>query len=198
MNTITKHRVITLLDRKEMDFLDKLGKDALFTTGHKLSYNEVLRGLIDFACEIGLTGDSVKTVDELKAKLLNIVSQQIKERRKFPRVKKSLNVHFRGLESMDAYATTVAGNVSLGGLCLEVGAGEPVPQINLPLEVVIDDKEHEPLKAIGRVVWVRENEEKQGMLVGVKLTYLKKEEAQRFKEYLEEEFKKSEGTNAQS
>jgi hypothetical protein len=31
-----KHRVITMLDRDELEFLDKLGKDALFSTGHKL------------------------------------------------------------------------------------------------------------------------------------------------------------------
>ena len=51
---ISTHRVITALGREEMDFLDKIGKDALFTTGHKLSYNEILRALIDFAMEAGI------------------------------------------------------------------------------------------------------------------------------------------------
>ena len=53
---IVTHRVITMLGRQEMDYLDKLGKDALFTTGHKLSYNDILRGLIDFAMEAGISG----------------------------------------------------------------------------------------------------------------------------------------------
>ncbi len=65
-----KHRVITLLDREELDFLDKLGKDALFSTGHKLSYNEILRGLIDFSREIGLSGDAIDSGDALKEKIL--------------------------------------------------------------------------------------------------------------------------------
>jgi hypothetical protein len=66
-----KHRVITLLDREELDFLDKLGKDAMFSTGHKLSYNEILRGLIDFGISIGLTGSNVDSKDTLKEEILH-------------------------------------------------------------------------------------------------------------------------------
>lgn len=64
-----KHRVITMLDRNELEFLDKLGKDALFTTGHKLSYNEILRALIDFSKEVGLTAENVDSDETLKRKL---------------------------------------------------------------------------------------------------------------------------------
>lgn len=66
---IMAHRVITMLDRPEMDFLDKLGKDALFTTGRKLSYNEILRTLIDFAMESGISGDKIDSTEKLKQKL---------------------------------------------------------------------------------------------------------------------------------
>jgi len=65
-----KHRVITMLDRKELDFLDKLGKDALFSTGHKLSYNEILRGLIEFSREIGLSGNLVDSERKLKEQII--------------------------------------------------------------------------------------------------------------------------------
>ncbi|MDD4899364.1 MAG: hypothetical protein PHT31_05555 [Candidatus Omnitrophica bacterium] len=65
-----KHRVITMLDRQELDFLDKLGKDALFSTGHKLSYNEILRGLIEFSREIGLSGNAVDSEKKLKEKII--------------------------------------------------------------------------------------------------------------------------------
>jgi len=65
-----KHRVITMLDRQELDFLDKLGKDALFSTGHKLSYNEILRGLIDFSIDIGLTGYKIDSKNTLKQRIL--------------------------------------------------------------------------------------------------------------------------------
>jgi hypothetical protein len=64
------HRVITMLDRKELEFMDKLGKDALFSTGHKLSYNEILKALIDFAMDIGLCAEKVDSLGALKARIL--------------------------------------------------------------------------------------------------------------------------------
>lgn len=67
-----KHRVITLLDRQELDFLDTVGKDALFSTGHKLSYNEILRGLIHFAIAIKLSGKKIDTADKLKEKIIHL------------------------------------------------------------------------------------------------------------------------------
>jgi len=68
---IITHRVITMLGRSEVDFLDKLGKDALFTTGHKLSYNDILRGLIDFAMEIKISGEKIDSAKDLKNLLLD-------------------------------------------------------------------------------------------------------------------------------
>ncbi len=67
---IMTHRVITMLGRSEIDFLDKVGKDALFTTGHKLSYNDILRALIDFAMELGISGEKIDSVLMLKKLLL--------------------------------------------------------------------------------------------------------------------------------
>ena len=64
------HRVITMLDRKQIEFLDKLGKDALFSTGRKLSYSEALRWLIELAMEIGLSGEKIDSVKAFKEKFL--------------------------------------------------------------------------------------------------------------------------------
>ncbi|MDP2941802.1 MAG: hypothetical protein Q8N85_06110 [Candidatus Omnitrophota bacterium] len=72
---MSKHRVITMLDRQEMEFLDKLGKDALFSTGHKLSYNEILKGLIDTAMESGVSGENVDSLPAFKEKLLAQIRQ---------------------------------------------------------------------------------------------------------------------------
>jgi hypothetical protein len=69
-HNINTHRVITMLNREELEFLDKLGKDALFTTGHKLSYNEILKGLIEFAMEIRISGEKVDSLNALKEKIL--------------------------------------------------------------------------------------------------------------------------------
>jgi len=71
---IKTHRVITMLDRKEMDYLDNLGKDALFSTGHKLSYNDILKGLIDFAIEAGFSGKQVDSGETLKVTMLKALA----------------------------------------------------------------------------------------------------------------------------
>ena len=76
-NPMFTHRVITLLNRQEMDFLDKLGKDALFSTGHKLSYNEILRGLIDFAKDMGFTGEKVDSLDAFKQKMILQIAEKL-------------------------------------------------------------------------------------------------------------------------
>ncbi len=76
---ISTHRVITMLERGEVEFLDKLGKDALFSTGHKLSYNEILKGLIDVAMETGVSGEKVDNLDAFKHKLLAQIRQVMQE-----------------------------------------------------------------------------------------------------------------------
>ena len=67
---ITLHRVITLLDRQQLEFLDKLGKDSLFSTGHKLSYSEILRGLIELAMDMKVSGENVDSLTKLKERIL--------------------------------------------------------------------------------------------------------------------------------
>lgn len=64
------HRVITTLGRDEIDFLDKLGKDALFSTGRKLSYNDILRALVNFAMAAGISGEKIDSAKTLKDKLI--------------------------------------------------------------------------------------------------------------------------------
>ena len=41
------HRVVTFLDRQELDFLDKITKDILFSTGMKIPRSTILKELID-------------------------------------------------------------------------------------------------------------------------------------------------------
>jgi len=77
-----KHRVITMLDRREVEFLDKLGKDALFSCGRKLSYDQILRSLVDFGIDIDLSADNVDSLDALKRKIVDKVNQKINQAKK--------------------------------------------------------------------------------------------------------------------
>ena len=73
---ILKHKVITMVDRNELEFLDKLGKDSLFSTGHKLTYNEILKALIDFAMEERIRGENIISPEALKKEIKQQAEQQ--------------------------------------------------------------------------------------------------------------------------
>jgi len=68
-----------MLDRQQMDFLDRVGKDALFSTGHKLSYNEILKSLIDFAMEAGVSGEMADSENKFKEMLIEKVVERIQQ-----------------------------------------------------------------------------------------------------------------------
>jgi hypothetical protein len=64
-----KHKIVTMLERKEVEFLDKLKNDALFSTGHNLSYNDILKGLVDMAMESHLDAQNVHDVKDLEERM---------------------------------------------------------------------------------------------------------------------------------
>ena len=64
------HRVIAVMDREDIDYLDKIGKDSLFTTGVKLSRIKILRAMVEAMKEFGVNGKYVKTEEKLKDEIL--------------------------------------------------------------------------------------------------------------------------------
>ena len=65
-----KYRAIALLNREEIEFLEKLGMDALFSTGHKLTKVDMIAGLIDAAIKLKITGHGVTDKEALVEKIL--------------------------------------------------------------------------------------------------------------------------------
>lgn len=66
-------RVVTFLNRQEVDFLDKLGKDALFTTGVKLSRTKLIAWLIDFLKDLNLSGEGIKSESEFYQRIKELL-----------------------------------------------------------------------------------------------------------------------------
>ncbi|MBL7081981.1 MAG: hypothetical protein ISS44_05400 [Candidatus Omnitrophica bacterium] len=62
-------RVVTFLKRDEVDFLDKVGKDALFSTGLKLSRAKLIAWLIDFIEKLNLKGENIKSQRDFENRL---------------------------------------------------------------------------------------------------------------------------------
>ena len=69
----SKARLVAMISRDEMDFIDKIGKDALFSTGKKLSRTDVISAIIDVMHEFPMTGRGIHTKDELHARILNAI-----------------------------------------------------------------------------------------------------------------------------
>ena len=72
-------RVVALLTRGEMDFIDKIAKDALYSTGHKLTRTEIIRAMIDVLVDKEITGEGVNSRLELERRLSNLMSRTIKD-----------------------------------------------------------------------------------------------------------------------
>jgi hypothetical protein len=66
-----EQRVVTFLNRDEVDFLDKLGKDALFSTGTKLSRAKLIAWLVDFLEKLRLNGNGIRSEKDLEHKIVS-------------------------------------------------------------------------------------------------------------------------------
>ena len=73
------HRVVTFLDRDQVDFLDKLGKDALFSTGVKFPRTRVISALIDLLRKAGISGDGLRTDHDLEERLVKKMGASLPE-----------------------------------------------------------------------------------------------------------------------
>ncbi|KPK97306.1 MAG: hypothetical protein AMJ95_09660 [Omnitrophica WOR_2 bacterium SM23_72] len=75
-NLKKNQRVVTFLNRAEIDFLDKLGKDALFSTGSKLSRAKIIAWFVDFMKELNINGKNIKSEQDLENRIREIMGQK--------------------------------------------------------------------------------------------------------------------------
>ena len=65
------HRVIASLNRDQVDYLDKIGKDAQFSSGVKLSRTQVLAAMVNVMKRLSLTGDGVTTAKQFEERIVD-------------------------------------------------------------------------------------------------------------------------------
>lgn len=68
------HRVVAFLDRAHVDYLDKMGKDALFSTGAKFPRTRVIAAMIDLLQKLNLSGEGIRTEQDLEDRLVQHLS----------------------------------------------------------------------------------------------------------------------------
>lgn len=78
-HTELSQRVVTFLNRRELDFLDKFGKDALFSTGFKLSRAKLIAWMVDFAKKLNINGEGVKSENDFENRIKRILMAKSRE-----------------------------------------------------------------------------------------------------------------------
>ncbi|MBI3323996.1 MAG: hypothetical protein HYZ92_01815 [Candidatus Omnitrophica bacterium] len=69
------HRVIASLKRDQVDFLDKIGKDALFSSGVKLSRTQILAAMVNVLKRLNLTGNGIRSPEQFEQRIVDSVTK---------------------------------------------------------------------------------------------------------------------------
>ena len=70
-SNLPAHRVIASLNRDQVDYLDKIGKDDQFSSGIKLSRTQILAAMVNALRRLNLTGEGVTTVDQFEQRIVD-------------------------------------------------------------------------------------------------------------------------------
>lgn len=100
-----------------------------------------------------------------------------KNYRKYPRIKKNIALGIRTMDSLTAYAMSCTNDISAGGFSLDVAYLDGVPVVDQVIEITMEAPDREAaITAIGKIAWVRSNEDRDDFEIGVMLTYIKGED----------------------
>jgi len=102
------------------------------------------------------------------------------ERRKFPRLNKSVKIRFKVLTDLerkifpefDTYVTLAKSkNISINGLCLE-SEQELLPNTIIGLEIFFPEVS-QPIRALGKVIWSKKSESGSSFYSGIEFVAIK-------------------------
>ena len=66
-------RVVTFLTREELDFLDKLEKDMMFSSGKYISRSQILQDLAELLAKSKMNALGVKDNHELEKRMMDAI-----------------------------------------------------------------------------------------------------------------------------
>jgi hypothetical protein len=76
---IHAHRVIASLNREQVDYLDKLGKDAQFSSGVKLSRTQILAAMVNALKRLNLTGKGVNNPAQFEQRIVDAIMNRLRK-----------------------------------------------------------------------------------------------------------------------
>lgn len=72
-------RIVAFLSREQLDFLDKIGKDAMFSTGKKLSRTEIVQAMVETMRKLDISGSDIRSADELERRMLDVAKKALSD-----------------------------------------------------------------------------------------------------------------------
>lgn len=72
------HRVIAALNREQVDYLDKIGKDAQFSSGLKLSRTQILSAMVNALKRLRLTGAGITNAGQLEQRIVDAMRTRVR------------------------------------------------------------------------------------------------------------------------
>ncbi len=70
------HRVIASLNREQVDYLDKIGKDAQFSSGLKLSRTQILAAMVSALKRLNLTGEGIANAGQFEQRIVDVIMHE--------------------------------------------------------------------------------------------------------------------------
>jgi hypothetical protein len=73
MNGKHTHRVVTFLSREQLEFLDKLEKDMMFSTGKHISRSQIIQDLAELLARTHMDGTGIVDNEELQKRIFEAI-----------------------------------------------------------------------------------------------------------------------------
>lgn len=81
---ILTHRVVTFLTREELDFLDKVEKDVMFSSGKYISRSQILQDMAELLAKTKMNAVGIKDNEVLKTKMQEAIAKLNQEQKSIP------------------------------------------------------------------------------------------------------------------
>lgn len=78
-NIVDTHRVVTFLNRQELEFLDKMERDMMFSGSAHISRSKILEDLVDVLSRTQISAAGIKDNQELEARIIAAIRQMTDE-----------------------------------------------------------------------------------------------------------------------
>jgi len=76
---LTTHRVVTFLTREELEFLDSLERDMMFSTGTHIPRSKIIEDMVDILRQTRMNAAGINDNRQLEKKIIEAIARFVQE-----------------------------------------------------------------------------------------------------------------------